>query len=207
MKARRALAPIAVGCGGLVLACLSAAVLLQIKATKHPPPAGLLFAATYAEAANDLLDQAWPTKDRRLLLEARLATERELALAPAHGAAWLRLAIVDAGLTGRLGGEGQTALARSYAVAPLNERLLASRIRLAYDHWSELTPDLRRQTLRHVEDSWTRRTGRAVLQRTLPSVSDPGGRLALRAKLVSLMRKARVEQKRREGLAAQAPGG
>lgn len=206
MRARSAtLVALAVGSSGIVLASLSAVAFAQLtSAATTTDASGLMFSASYGEAANDLLDEAWPTKDRHLLLEAKAASERELALAPARGAGWLRLAIIDSGLTGQLDGGAQVALARSYAVAPLNERLLGSRVWLSYTHWSELTPDLRRQTLRHVETAWSHRESQPVLVSTLNSLQNPGGRLALRAKLLSLQRKERAQVQRQRELVKPA---
>jgi len=192
---------------GVVVTAVSGLALWQIA---DPLGAGGVWgvppmAVARAEAANELLERAWPIRDPALLLLARREVERELALSPASGAGWLRLAVIERSLAGELNERAFQALAHSYATAPLDQRLLGRRVRFAYDNWGALSPSLRRLTLDQIEFGWRDAGQRQALRQTLPLVEDPGGQLALRAKLVSLARMDRIERRRQRALETAAP--
>ena len=152
-----------------------------------------LIAQSKGEAANLLIEAAWPRRDAALLAQARDAARGELSLSPASGEGWLRLAIIEAALTGRLSGPAAEALSNSYAVAPLDARLITPRVRFAYDHWAELTPEIRRQTLDQIDLAWPGPRHNAAVLAAAQQVTDPGGKVALNAKLFSLRRKDRID--------------
>jgi hypothetical protein len=195
-------APAAAVFGLAVAAVATLAVIQSTAPSGRPAWVRLPMAAAEAERANDLVDAAWPSRDRAQLLAARSATLRELSLSPASGAAWLRLSVIASALAGGADQEALTALSRSYAVAPLDVRLLQSRVRASYEIWPALTPGLRRQTLDQIERAWRRPEHRSALIRALDQTANPSGRLALRAKLVALSRKDRVERRRLRALTA-----
>ena len=201
---------LAVGAGALLVLLAAASAAYQLTAPTSDwsavgaPPMSLASGAR----SNRLLEAAWPDRDRGELLAARAATLQELSASPASGAGWLRLAIIDAELDGSLSARARTALTRSYAVAPLDTGLTAPRLRFAYDHWTELGPALRRDTIRHAETAATR-GGRSALLAALEQVQDPAGRFALRAKIAGIERRGAAERRRRQKeaearLAAQA---
>jgi hypothetical protein len=117
---------------------------------------------------------------------AAAMTWRALALRPVSGSGLLRLAEIQARPTGRLGPQGITWLERSYDVAPYDPQLVGPRVRIAFDHWDELPPDLRRQALGQVRTAWLRGGSRAQLRAAARVLRNPGGRLALATAMFEL---------------------
>ena len=124
---------------------------------------------------------------------ARRATQKALALSPVNAAAWLRLAQIDADSPTRLGERAASALGRSYAMGPYDADVLAARVAFSYQHWPDLTPDLRARCLSSVRTAWPIGSGRGALQAAAAGVTNPAGRLALAAELFSLTLEDQVE--------------
>lgn len=110
---------------------------------------------------------------------ARLETlsRREVAMRPGSGGAWLRKAAVDfqRGDTAA----ANAALEHSLAVAPLQTSLFVSRTRLAYEHWSLLTPAARQQVIYQARIEYGRPSGERRLKALANSIRDPAGRIGL----------------------------
>jgi hypothetical protein len=123
---------------------------------------------------------------------------RELALSPASGAGWLRLAILEAAPGGAGTDAADAALRRSYAVAPFDARLLVPRTRFAFDHWGALDQDQRTSTLRHIELAWPIDFQRARVVAALGQVGNPDGHGALRMKIFALRIGQRIAEKEAE---------
>lgn len=104
-------------------------------------------------------------------------SHRELAMRPGTGAAWLR----NAAIAFKRGDipAANTALAHSYAVAPLQTSLFLARTRIAYEHWGLLTPDLRKQAMYQATIEYKRPGGDARLVALANSIKDPSGRIGL----------------------------
>lgn len=101
-------------------------------------------------------------------------TRQTLAEKPGEAAAWARLAWI-ASETGDTEGVLE-ALDRSYAVAPYGPDITAWRLRFAYGHWENLTPELRR--LASEELTMAARHRPRVARAALADITDPAGRLA-----------------------------
>lgn len=152
-----------------------------------------------ARAGGDL--SAWPTAPAEALAEvietglasrpnpaalARLEriSDRELALRPASGAAWLRRAAVEAASNDDLA--ASKALQRSFQVAPLQTSLFDRRTIFAYEHWDRLSPAAREDTVYHVKVEW-RRSGRpARFVAMANSLHNPAGRVGMALQIALL---------------------
>ena len=136
-------------------------------------------------AANALL--ASPTGRTAAAAEAREA----LAQGPARAVNWLQIAYAQAGPSGRLDTRGREALSRSYTFQPYGPEVSQWRLSFAFDHWGELTPELREQVLGEAEVLW-RTSGHQRVERAIESAQTRNGRAAgalLRLKLRALDRK------------------
>jgi hypothetical protein len=148
-----------------------------------------------ASAVAPSLSRPHLEKARALIAQARLAdaeaeTLRALAASPVSTEAWLTLAHIRTEQSHRLSEGAHEALRRSYAVDPLAPDAGLWRVRFAFEHWSELDPELRRAAGREVEMRW-RIWQKDALRKTADEVSDPTGRMALKLQLAALMRTAR----------------
>jgi O-antigen ligase len=112
--------------------------------------------------------------DAKARLEA--LSQREVAMRPGSGAAWLRKAAVD--FQRNDVAAANEALAHSLAVAPLQTSLFMSRARLAYENWPALTPDVRQQVMYQVRAEYGRR-GERPLAILANSLKNPSGRMGL----------------------------
>ncbi len=82
---------------------------------------------------------------------AQALTEQSLALAPAQPGAWARLADIDVRRHGRITGEGDAALLRSFVASPHGATDLQRwRIAFAARHWDGLSPATREAALAQV---------------------------------------------------------
>ncbi len=120
---------------------------------------------------------AEPKVDPAEMAHLEVLSRRELALRPGSGSAWLRKAAVDY----RRGdvAAANVALERSLAVAPLQTSLFASRTRLAYEHWIELTPAAREQVNYQAHVEFGRWDGEARLTALANSTQSPTAQIGL----------------------------
>ncbi|MBO9709902.1 MAG: O-antigen ligase family protein [Caulobacter sp.] len=134
--------------------------------------------------------------DPRTLARLAALSDRELALRPANGAAWLRRAAVEAARGDQVA--SNTALERSFAVAPLQASLFRRRTLFAYDRWSQLSQSARDQEIYHLKGEWLRWPHAKPLVALANEVTNPAGRvgLALQVTVLKLRYPAsRVEAK------------
>lgn len=159
------------------LAGLAAVVALAVPQTRISPLSGL--AQAHEARANTLVSAPNPTP--QALQQARIETLASVREAPGHATAWLRLAYLDSIDGDGLGPEGNLALARSWAVAPLGPDDTPWRLRFAFNHWSALDPANRRLALDEL--NWSMIGGyfrsRSNLDALQDEVADPSGQLAL----------------------------
>jgi O-antigen ligase len=125
---------------------------------------------------------------------ARLAalSQREVAMRPGSGGAWLRKAAID-----YQRGEiiaANAALEHSLAVAPLQTSLFESRSRLAYENWPSLTMEARQQVAYQARVEFARPNGEGRLAALANSIRNPSGRIGL-AFLIVAERTARDQAK------------
>ncbi|ALL14893.1 O-antigen ligase family protein [Caulobacter henricii] len=111
-------------------------------------------------------------------------SQREVALRPASGAAWLRRAAVSAA-RGQAKDASQ-ALERSYAVAPLQTSLFVSRTKFAYEHWDQISPEAREAAIYQFETEWHRRPDRARYAEIAKSLRNQAGRVAMAVQIFFL---------------------
>ena len=132
---------------------------------------------------------------QRLLTPTRLSTAElargeaaaraALSQGPARATAWLDLAYAETRKAGALSNAARDALRRSYVFEPLGPDNSGWRVRFAFEHWDELTPDLRDSALAEVRAQWPSGEHNVVAG-ALAGVQNPAGRLAatvLRAQL------------------------
>lgn len=137
-------------------------------------------------------DLARESKDADIQKRMLARSERELALRPASGGAWLRLAAVQF-QRGDVDA-ANAALDHSFAVAPLQTSLFVSRARLAYEHWSLLTPTVRQQAIYQARIEFARPGGPSRLKALANSIRDPAGRIGLAFLIVA--ERTKLEQAR-----------
>lgn len=155
----------------LALGTLGAAVLLAVPlSAPNGSFTGPVPLATVSEAKADAALAASPPR----LTEARAQTRATLAQRPMDAVAWTRLAW----MASEAGDEAAMldALDRSYAVAPFGPDVTGWRLRFAYGHWRELTPDLRRQVAAELVEAVHHRPG--VVDAARADITNPAGRLA-----------------------------
>lgn len=128
-------------------------------------------------AASIEKDLARQTKDPDIQERMLVRAQREVAWRPAAGGAWLRMAAIQF-QRGDLDA-ANTALDHSFSVAPLQTSLFQSRARLAYEHWSLLTPAVRQQVIYQARIEFARPGGRGRLTALANSIRDPAGRIGL----------------------------
>jgi hypothetical protein len=136
--------------------------------------AALPLAAPFAASAEARLRAGTARAD---LDAAEAATEHEIALAPRSVDAQLRLAAIEVARDGGLTVKALDALARSYALAPVDPDLWRVRDRLALEHWTELDAPVRA----HVRDELStlaRGPQAAAVRAMAAEVQNPTGRFA-----------------------------
>ena len=152
---------------GTLAAAISLAVPLSAPDGSFSGPVPI---AAVSEARADAALAASPP----LLAEARAQTRATLTQRPMDAVAWTRLAWLASETRDR---EAMLdALDRSYAVAPFGPDVTGWRLRFAFGHWSDLTPDLRRQVAAELFDTVHNRPSVADAVRS--DIADPAGRLA-----------------------------
>lgn len=140
-------------------------------------------------------DLARETKDPDVQKRMLVRAKREVALRPAAGGAWLRLAAVQF-QRGDIDA-ANTALDHSLSVAPLQTSLFQSRARLAYEHWSLVTPAVRQQVIYQARIEMARPGGIARLTALANSIRDPAGRIGLAFLIVA--ERMKLEQAKAQG--------
>mgnify|MGYP000403230127 CR=1 FL=1 len=136
-------------------------------------------------------DLARETKDPEVQKRMLAHAKREVALRPASGGAWLRMAAVQF-QRGDIAA-ANVALDHSLSVAPLQTSLFESRSRLAYEHWSSLTPAVRQQVISQVRVELGRGGGPRRLKALANSIRDPAGRIGLAFLIVAEQAKAAAQ--------------
>ena len=124
------------------------------------------------------------TTDRKALDHLQALSRREVALRPGSGGAWLRLAAVQYQRGDIAAANG--ALGHSLSVSPLQTSLFIARTRLAYEHWTVLTPEVREQVMYQARVEYARPRGDNRLVALANSIRDPAGRLGLAFLVVGL---------------------
>jgi len=122
------------------------------------------------------------------LLRAEREAEAALALSPYNNLTRLRLAYIEAERLGRLGPQGLTHLSRSYDLVPLDASAAPWRVRLALEHWGQLTPDIRMAVYREAMAFGRSGSREADVRPVLASIRNPEGRLAAALWLRALRR-------------------
>lgn len=118
------------------------------------------------------------------LRRLKVLSDRELSMRPASGSAWLRRAAIDSAL----GDDAQASLAleRSFAVAPLQTSLFATRTRFAYEHWDRLSPSARTPVIYQFETEWRRRASPPFFVAMANSLHNPAGRIGMALQITVL---------------------
>jgi hypothetical protein len=114
------------------------------------------------------------------LAQARRLVHDQLAYSPFDAVAWLRLAAIetDASPGGRLTPAAVAALETSYRFTPVDIRVARWRLRFAFEHWTELSPPLRRAAEAEVRSLSAIPENRDALRPLAREIAAPGGRLA-----------------------------
>lgn len=152
--------------------------------------AGSLGLAPVFELRADTLARSAGT-DENARLGALGETRRSLAQAPANPTAWLRLAYLDSVSQEGLTGQGDRALAASYAIAPYGPDVTTWRLAFAFNHWDSISADNRRAALDELSVASSAAEGRSVLNQ----VSNPAGRIALSLTVETMERERNATQR------------
>jgi hypothetical protein len=124
----------------------------------------------------------------------RRLSERELALAPASGAAWLRRAAIEADLHDSAA--SNLALEHSFAVAPLQTSLFEPRAVFAYEHWDRLSPEAREKTAYQLKAEWRRTGDQARYVALANNLRNPSGRVGMALQIAALRLASALETAR-----------
>lgn len=108
------------------------------------------------------------------LSDALAANRAVLDTTPMSAASWLRIAYLRSRNGERLDGPALEAIERSYTVSPFGADVTGWRLTFLYDHWGELTPEIRAEaTQEHVTlITWQQPVWR------VDSITNPAGRMA-----------------------------
>jgi len=112
------------------------------------------------------------------LQRAEREAKAALALSPYNNLTRLRLAYIEAERLGRLGPVGLTHLGRSYDLVPLDASAAPWRVRLALEHWGQLTPEIRMAVYQEAMAFGRSGSREADVRPVLASIRNPDGRLA-----------------------------
>ena len=121
---------------------------------------------------------------------ARADTMQSLRLSPYNSWAWCRLAYIDAQRNGAVGPDGLHALEMSYKAAPLGPAVTRWRLVFLFNHWGDLTPELRLQAQRELRARGP--LTRDLVKLLLDHVDDPSGSLALTLMLARMPKPAQL---------------
>ncbi len=127
--------------------------------------------------------------DPKVLAHLDTLSARELAMRPGSGGAWLRKAAIA--FQRNDPSAANVALDHSLSVAPLQTSLFASRARLAYEHWPELTPAARQQITYQARIEYAR-SGEGRLKDLANEIRNPSGRIGLAFLIVAERTKAQM---------------
>lgn len=168
-----ALGLVTVGAAGLLLSAFSGLGLVTL-------------AGVQEDRAADLLDRTPVTPRARVASEA--AARQALARSPTRAAGWLELAYADSLKPQGLGASGIQALQRSYDFEPLGPDVSEWRLAFAFEHWDQLTPEIRAAALNELEARWKREERRKALNELPDRIANPAGRVAAALTLRRLRR-------------------
>ena len=183
--AARSWRPLALG--GVTLALCVAGVAPQLAQTFGGDLSAWPTASADVIAARVERDLNKPGLTPDQITHLRRLSDRELSLRPASGSAWTRRAALE--FAADKPDAANQALDHAFAVAPLQTSLFLGRARLAYEHWSQLSPTVRAQVVYQVRVEY-QRVGEGRLVALANSIRDPAGRVGLAFLLVSLRAKA-----------------
>lgn len=116
-----------------------------------------------------------PSRERAK--DLKTLSDRELAMRPASGSAWLRRAAIEVELGDQAA--SNQALERSFSVAPLQSSLFARRTVFAYEHWNVLSQAAREQTVYQLRAEWLRVPYAKPLIQMANRLRNPAGRVGL----------------------------
>lgn len=152
------------------LAFTGALALASVRPDLRAP--GLTALGVGAEARADRLAIAAATTGG--VAQALTANREALNAAPMTAAAWLRIAWLRAQNGARLDSRSLEAMEKAYSVAPFGPDVTTWRLAFVYDHWSDLTPALRKDATAEHYETALRRPARL----DTAAIADPSGRLA-----------------------------
>lgn len=115
------------------------------------------------------------------LAAAEGAANAALRIAPTHAGAWIDLAFVDSVRNGgRLSAVGLKALQKSYDFEPLGPDVSPWRLKFDFEHWDQLTPELRTAAIDEAAAAWISADGEGAqaLVAMPDTVLNPAGRIA-----------------------------
>lgn len=166
--------------------------LLTISAGPETEPArwlaGLLPSPrTWSARADKTVDRLSPTTNA--VRESAVADVRR---APARAELRLRLAYAD--YAGGRFAESGAALADSYALSPIDDRIARWRLPLVLRLWTELDPSVRRSAMAEFRTLWRREPLRPWLASLAESAGPPSARLALALALQTLSSPGRLRR-------------
>lgn len=95
-------------------------------------------------------------KGRALLEQARQELESGLSRDPANGFGWVRLAMAQLAVVGKMTPESRAALEMSYATTPFEPNLMRLRVEIAFTYYDELDPTLRARAAQDIAFLWSR---------------------------------------------------
>jgi hypothetical protein len=181
MKAQRSWSILAAGFLTAVTLTMSVLGLVALRSAGEArvgPLVLMKIAAGYDRRAMPILaGPAVPPPIRRR--EAASLSRAAISQFPYDLGAWLRLAYVDYLDHGQLTPAGLSYLKRSYDLIAVDSELGQWRVRFALENSQSLTPELRASVRREVAAMWVNPNHRADLQRALPAIRNPAGRLSL----------------------------
>ncbi|HYF21935.1 MAG TPA: hypothetical protein VD929_00915 [Caulobacteraceae bacterium] len=135
--------------------------------------------------ADSHLARAHAALDRERWSEAETHARKAASLSPARAESWLAVAYavyMRDGLTP----QALKALETSYVAGPFDPDASLWRLRFAFDNWTGLTPELRRDVLAEVDALWARPFMPRRLEVLSEELGDPSGRIALVAEITAL---------------------
>lgn len=157
------------------------------------PALGLAMAASFPDASVPVFTKAGVGAEARAdaasrngtpLPEALATTKAELGAQPMDAAGWLRIAYLKSADGKPLDAESLDAIEKSYTVSPYGPGFASWRLRFLYEHWDQLTPDIRTD----VTDEYTTITQALGSPIDPTTLENPSGRLA--AQLTQLKAKS-----------------
>lgn len=172
-----------IAASGLAFAVLAASIVglvaLQAGGEARVGPIRLMrIAAGYDRRAEPMLagPAIPPPATRR---RASALSRAAIAQFPYDLGAWLRLAYVDDLDHGGLTAAGLFDLKRSYDLIAVDSELGFWRVRFALENSQALTPELRTSVRHEVTAMCQNPNHRVQLQKTVPTIQNPAGRLSL----------------------------